>query len=87
MTSRNTPKLRYLRRGSDDFCHPKVIEYRGDAARLYYITSYKPNPTGNVVILEYYDGSWHYVGEHTVWSTMGSADEAIWPYWWHYFTR
>lgn len=65
----------------------KVIDYRGDAARLYYITSYEPNPTGNVVILEYYDGSWHYVGQHTVWSTMGSADEAIWPYWWHYFTR
>lgn len=65
----------------------KVIDYSETDAYLYYITSYEPNPIGFIVHLKYYDNVWNYHSDYAVWSTMGSADEAIWPYWWHYFTR
>jgi len=65
----------------------KVVDYSDNEAHLYYITNYKPNPIGFVIRLEYYDNIWNYRSDYAVWSTMGSADETIWPYWWHWFTR
>ena len=40
MTSRNTPKLRCLRRGSDIYCHPKFFEnpYARDNIDEGYLT-------------------------------------------------
>ncbi len=62
----------------------KVVDYSDYEAHLYYITDYKPNPVGFIISLEYYNNRWNYKREYAVWSTMGSASETIWPYWWHF---
>ncbi len=55
----------------------KVLEYTDERAALYVKTSY----TGSVYYFDHCDeNGWTYDIFDTVWSTAGSADDFVWPY-------
>lgn len=65
----------------DDFDFFKVLEYSEcDYARVYVG---KYTTTGNVFTLGYSDGEWYEAGWSTKWSTSGTADKTVYPYFWH----
>ena len=59
----------------------KVLSYRRDRAKVYYISA--EHAHGNVVEFRNADGVWTLDSWDTVWSGSGSADGSIWPYFWH----
>ena len=70
---------------SDDFDFFKVLEYSECGfARVYLISGGKYETTGNVFTLGYEDGEWYEVSWNTKWSTSGTADKTVYPYFWHW---
>lgn len=59
----------------------KVLSYRRDRAKVYYIST--EHAHGNVVEFRNADGVWTLDSWDTVWSGSGSADGSIWPYFRH----
>lgn len=66
--------------GETEYC--KVIDYSEDRARVYYVSSNCSG--GDVLTFTKENGEWKYENWDTIWSTTGSADDFIWPYWWHF---
>ena len=60
----------------------KVLDYSDSLARVYYVT--ENNGSGEILVFSKENDVWVYKEwEKTVWATMGSADDIMWPYWWH----
>jgi hypothetical protein len=67
-----------------DMDYWKVLDYSATSARVYYVSV--GNSSANILSFTEENGQWKYDRwENTVWSTSGSADGIIWPYWWHFF--
>ena len=63
--------------------HWKVLDYSKTSARVYYVGL---NHSGaDILTFVKENGKWRHDGWDTVWSTSGSADNVIWPYWWDFF--
>lgn len=56
----------------------KVMDYSESEAEVYYVVSEKA--AGVLAEFERRNGSWELAGWETVWSSSGSADGFIWPY-------
>ena len=64
----------------------KVLKCDGETAEVYYVCD--NNTVGNVLEYQKENGEWKEIGWNTIWSKQGSADEMLWPYWWHtYFVN
>lgn len=62
----------------------KVLSYSNTQARIYCVS--EGNSMGNILAFTKIGEKWEYKEwENTVWSTSGTADNIIWPYWWHFF--
>ncbi|MBQ6807760.1 MAG: hypothetical protein IJP07_01150 [Firmicutes bacterium] len=61
---------------AEDF---RVLRCNEREAKVYYYSSF----SGNIFYFEKDGEDWVYAGCETLWSSMGSADDYIWPYWWH----
>ena len=59
----------------------KVLECDGKTAEVYYVCD--NNTVGNVLTFEKQNDEWKEISWETIWSKQGSADEMLWPYWWH----
>ena len=55
----------------------KVMEYSSDDASVYYIAH---GSDGELIRFHNENGQWIMVSWKTIWSTSGSADSFIWPY-------
>ena len=61
----------------------KVLDYSDTTARVYYVGKNKSG--GDVLIFKNKNNTWVYDSwENTIWSRTGSADDVIFPYWWHF---
>ena len=61
---------------------------------IYFVkkvySSFRDYELGGIVTYYHHDsdGKWHYSWSNNyLWSTAGSADNYIWPYWHHVFTK
>ena len=61
---------------AEDF---RVLRCNEREAKVYYYSSF----SGNIFYFEKDGEDWVYAHCETLWSSMGSADDYIWPYWWH----
>jgi len=69
----------------------KVIKYSKKYAEVYYIIKYNAaeestsweHKCGDIYHFDKENGQWKGSYDGTRWSSMGTADDAIWPYWWH----
>lgn len=61
----------------------RIMSYNDELAKIYYID--KNFSTGNILSFKKHAGKWTFNSwERTMWTTMGgSADEVVWPYFWH----
>jgi hypothetical protein len=60
----------------------KVINYTRESATIYFIS--KGFTDAHLLAFVKINGQWQYdEWVKTVWSVSGTADEVIWPYWWH----
>ncbi len=53
----------------------KVLEYTDQYAKVFYVSN-----TGDLITFVKNNGSWELSTWETVWSTSGSADGFMWPY-------
>lgn len=60
----------------------KVLKCDGKTAEVYYVE--KEMLMAHVLTFENQNGSWVETSWWTVWSSIGSASEVIYPYWWHF---
>ncbi len=58
----------------------KVVSCSDESACVYYVHK---GDYGMTVTYKRVDGVWNPKDERTLWSKHGSADERIWPYWYH----
>jgi len=66
--------------GEMDFA--KVLELTDANARIYYVSG--SHNVGNTATFICRGDNWEYERwERTIWSTTGSADDFVWPYWYH----
>lgn len=65
----------------------KVLSCNGQNAKVYYVG--KDYSDGEILTFVKKDGKWVYdEWNKTVWTNSGgSADEVIWPYWWHFIYK
>ena len=59
----------------------KVLKCDGDTAEVYYVCN--DNTVSFVLNFEKQNNEWKEISWDCIWSKQGSADEMIWPYWWH----
>ena len=60
----------------------RVLYYSDSFARVYFVSGNRS--AGDILTFSNENGQWVYNSwERTVWSTTGSADDFIWPYWHH----
>ena len=59
----------------------KVLDCDGKTAEVYYVCD--NNSVGNVLKYQKENGEWKEIRWDCIWSKQGSADEMIWPYWYH----
>ena len=59
----------------------KILECNGEKAKVYYVCD--NNTVGHVLEFEKQNDAWKESNWETIWSKQGSADEMIWPYWYH----
>lgn len=62
----------------EDIEYLKVMEYSEREAKVYYVLSKKV--AGILAEFENRNGIWKLTGWGAIWSTSGSADGFIWPY-------
>ena len=60
----------------------KVLSCDGNTAEVYYVS--KGMTDANVLTFRNNNGTWQEISWETIWSTLGSASEVIYPYWWHF---
>ena len=60
----------------------KVISCDGEEAEVYYVSA----KGAALLKFDMQDGAWVETAWDMVWSKSGSADGAVWPYWWHVIT-
>jgi hypothetical protein len=66
-----------------DMEYLKVLDYSKDRAHVYYVSlNYS---SANILTFEKANEKWRQSDWKTVWSTSGSADNVVWPYWLHFF--
>ena len=63
----------------------KILSCNSDSARVYYVE--KDFAAGHILAFKKEQGKWKYDRwEKTAWSSLGgSADDDVWPYFWHSF--
>jgi len=63
----------------------KVIDYTNDYARVYnnFGSHLKSGAAGFSTNFTKENGTWEYESWGAVWSSYGSADDFVWPYWYH----
>lgn len=61
-----------------DVDYLKVLDYSVDSARVYYV-----GESGNILTFIQNNERWELVSWKTIWSKSGSADNFIWPYFYH----
>jgi hypothetical protein len=62
----------------------KILDYTNNYARIYCVSN--NNRVAHTLEFIKVNFEWEYVGwANTIWSTSGTADNTIWPYWWHFF--
>lgn len=70
----------------------RITSYSDSTIKIYYVNTYGNDMDGEykvggeIVISKMQDG-WHHtdLAESVLWSGSGSADNYIWPYWYHAF--
>lgn len=67
----------------DPIKYLKVLNYSDTQARIYCVS--EGYSMGNILGFTKKDEKWKYKKWNTVWSTSGTADNIVWPYWWHFF--
>ena len=72
----------------------RILSYSETEIEIYFVkkvySSFRDYELGGIVTYYYHDsdGKWHYSWSNNyLWSTAGSADNYIWPYWHHVFTK
>ena len=66
----------------DDIAFFKVIGYSDSNATVYYVN--KNKTAGVSVNFTSDNGEWTYDSWDAVWSEGGTADDILFPYWWHF---
>ena len=60
----------------------RIMSYNDELAEIYYVD--KDFSTGNILSFKKISGKWVFDGWTLRWTTLGgSADEFVWPYFWH----
>lgn len=62
----------------------KVLKCDGEIAEVYYVC--ENDTVGNVLKYQKENDQWKETEWNTIWSKQGSADEMLWPYWWHTYS-
>ena len=63
---------------SGDVDYLKVLAYSNKSARVYYVGG-----VGAILGFTKNNGEWEMVNWNVIWSRTGSADDFIWPYFYH----
>ncbi|MDO5403042.1 MAG: hypothetical protein Q4F11_06340 [Eubacteriales bacterium] len=58
----------------------QVIEYSESRAKVYYVA--ERHSSANVYTFEKKDDRWLFKEFDTIWSSSGSAEDILWPYFW-----
>ncbi|MCK9479630.1 MAG: hypothetical protein M0R40_09085 [Firmicutes bacterium] len=66
-----------------DIEYAKILKYSKTHARIYYVS--KDYVGADILTFVKENDVWRQGGWDTVWSASGSADNTVWPYWWHFF--
>lgn len=61
----------------------KVMNYSKERAQVYFVSINHKGADMLTFIKE--NEEWKLDSWNTIWSTTGSADNTIFPYWWHFF--
>ena len=61
----------------------RVLEHRWGYSRIYCIIDNEYNKFAVEMLITHHDD--RIATERAIWTTRGTADGAIWPYWWHFF--
>ena len=61
----------------------KVLEHNGEYTRIYCIIDNEYNKLAIEMLITHHDNK--ITNERAIWTTRGTADDAIWPYWWDFF--
>jgi hypothetical protein len=64
----------------DEVDYLKVLDYSENFAKVYYVSN---DGGGDMLIFVKDNGNWKLETWETIWSTSGSADDFIWPYFYH----
>lgn len=62
----------------DEIEYYKVVDYSDTMAKVLYVE--KNHITGNLIVFTKDNNNWKLLLWKAVWSTTGSADEFMWPY-------
>ena len=72
----------------------RILSYSETEIEICFVkkvySSFRDYELGGIVTYYHHDsdGKWHYSWSNNyLWSTAGSADNYIWPYWHHVFTK
>ena len=67
----------------------RILSYSETEIEIYYVNKFGNSTFGGIVCYRYLPNinmwSHNYTGYDCLWSTSGSADNFIWPYWHHIF--
>lgn len=67
----------------------RILSYSETEIEIYYVNKFGNSTFGGIVNYRYLPNinmwSHNYTGYDCLWSTSGSADNFIWPYWHHIF--
>lgn len=65
----------------------RILSYSETEIEIYYVNKFGDSTFGGIVNYRYLPNinmwSHNYTGYDCLWSTSGSADNFIWPYWHH----
>lgn len=74
-----------LENHSSEALNVKVMEYGDSSATVYVYSTGEPRTrSGHLYKYEKQGDEWYETEWRTLWSDSGSADNVIFPYWWHY---
>ncbi len=69
-----------------DVTFRKIIRYSDDFSYVYCVSNNKR--LGTTLKFENKKGKWSLANYESNWSKLGgSADDIVWPYFWHYYTE
>ena len=59
----------------------KILETSSDSAKIYCVINNEYSKYAVEIVITNHNKK--IVTEHTIWAYGGSADNVVWPYWWH----